>query len=205
MRWDLESVKKVSEGLSSEELKKKHKGAWGWAQRHGKLEEVCPDRQVRKKGLPFTIREVTEAQRKYGSRTNLHNGNICLFRWLKDRNLIDGFFPAQPTGEKTLDANGEPRHSREMARFIFRCRRDGIPCHITNEDWIRHLNTHNCDVCESEVSDRNTDGRNKHFDHCHKTGKYRGTLCHQCNVAEGMLKTKENVKKLLDYLMDSCV
>lgn len=203
MRWDLESVKKVASGLSSEELKKKHKGAWGWAQRNNKLEEVCPKRQRKSS---YSLREISVAQRKYASRSQLDRKDSPLYSWLNRRGLLDGFFPASGTvSDMLLDANGEARHDKEMARFIAVQRRSGIKCNITNEDWIRHLNTNNCDVCGTSVSSKKDEGRNKHFDHCHDTGKYRGTLCHQCNVAEGMLKTKENVKKLLDYLMDRCV
>ena len=32
------------------------------------------------------------------------------------------------------------------------------------------------------------------FDHCHKTGRYRGMLCHNCNTALG--KFKDNVEIL---------
>lgn len=38
-------------------------------------------------------------------------------------------------------------------------------------------------------------------DHCHVSGKVRGLLCHQCNVALGMFKdNKTTIKTALEYL-----
>lgn len=38
-------------------------------------------------------------------------------------------------------------------------------------------------------------------DHCHKTGKVRGLLCHNCNRALGLFQDSiENVNSALDYL-----
>ncbi len=37
-------------------------------------------------------------------------------------------------------------------------------------------------------------------DHCHTTGKIRGILCRDCNIAEGLLKTPEIVDKLSAYM-----
>lgn len=38
-------------------------------------------------------------------------------------------------------------------------------------------------------------------DHCHKTGKIRGMLCHKCNTAIGLLDDRvELLLKCIDYL-----
>ena len=198
----IESVRKLAEGLSPEEFKQKHRSKWNWAQKKGLLAEVIdPEcRKVKPRRSKVSLKEIGEAQRKYGSRSQLKKNDSSIYHWLELRGLLDGFFPLKLGNERVLDANGDPRYSRDMAFFIANCRQRGLPCNITNQDWIRHLNTDSCDVCGSKVTKRRQKGRNKHFDHCHETGKYRGTLCHQCNVAEGMLKTKENVQKLLEYL-----
>lgn len=45
-----------------------------------------------------------------------------------------------------------------------------------------------------------------HIDHCHTTGKVRGALCNNCNLALGLLK--ENVQTLDNlkfYVIDKCL
>jgi hypothetical protein len=40
-----------------------------------------------------------------------------------------------------------------------------------------------------------------HIDHCHRTGKVRGTLCHHCNLTLGFLKDDvSTLDKIKDYL-----
>ena len=47
-------------------------------------------------------------------------------------------------------------------------------------------------------------GRKRFYiDHCHKTGKIRGLLCHSCNLALGHLQDKvEKLTGLIEYLND---
>lgn len=51
----------------------------------------------------------------------------------------------------------------------------------------------NCEVCNSS--------KRISFDHCHKSKKFRGWLCHGCNVALGYVKdNSDTLRKLADYL-----
>jgi hypothetical protein len=63
-----------------------------------------------------------------------------------------------------------------------------------------------CAMCRSDVPR----GGKWCVDHCHSTGKIRGILCHQCNVAIGMLgegqenqDPRENALALVRYLNES--
>jgi len=39
------------------------------------------------------------------------------------------------------------------------------------------------------------------FDHCHKTGKFRGWICRRCNLVLGMVKdNQELLVSMVDYL-----
>lgn len=42
--------------------------------------------------------------------------------------------------------------------------------------------------------------RTYHCDHNHKTGKFRGFLCEDCNHAEGQLKTIQCAQGLVEYM-----
>ncbi len=47
-----------------------------------------------------------------------------------------------------------------------------------------------CEICGSPETIKSRTGtlRPLSIDHCHKTGKIRGLLCHRCNVAIGLFK-----------------
>lgn len=56
--------------------------------------------------------------------------------------------------------------------------------------------------CRSNVP--GAPGRTRFYiDHCHKTGKIRGLLCHSCNLALGHIQDKvEKLEGLINYLND---
>jgi hypothetical protein len=55
-----------------------------------------------------------------------------------------------------------------------------------------------CAICNNESS---TNEKDLAVDHCHKTGKIRGLLCHTCNLGLGHLKDDINLlNKAVDYL-----
>ena len=51
---------------------------------------------------------------------------------------------------------------------------------VTDIELDKYLKTEYCEICGDRLT-----GKNKHLDHDHKTGKYRGTLCKYCNVGLG--------------------
>ena len=54
-----------------------------------------------------------------------------------------------------------------------------------------------CAICKETPNTK----RGLHVDHCHKTGKVRGLLCHGCNVAIGSLKESvETLERAIKYL-----
>lgn len=40
----------------------------------------------------------------------------------------------------------------------------------------------------------------KVVDHCHRTGKVRGILCHHCNTAIALIEDIESLKRAIEYL-----
>ena len=74
---------------------------------------------------------------------------------------------------------------------------------ITDEQYKRHLEATNCDLCGVQFSE--ISHRMKHMDHCHETGHYRGSLCMPCNASalgrlgdnlDQVIEKIENYKKL---------
>lgn len=62
---------------------------------------------------------------------------------------------------------------------------------ITVEEYerLREKQNNRCNLCfeEPRVSRRKNGEKRLQVDHCHKTGKIRSLLCHQCNRALGLL------------------
>lgn len=60
------------------------------------------------------------------------------------------------------------------------------------------------DQCEICGKDKKLFAKGLHYDHCHRTGKFRGWICFKCNVALGMVGDDiEILKKLIIYLKNN--
>ena len=79
--------------------------------------------------------------------------------------------------------------------FKTHCRHRGHECVDTLENFKKHRAKTHCDSCGAKA-----EGKRRYIDHSHDTGLIRGMLCQNCNQAEGLLKTEENITKLLDYV-----
>lgn len=66
----------------------------------------------------------------------------------------------------------------------------------TDSDEMDFANKTNCEICNKPLL-----VKEKHFDHDHSNGKYRGLLCRNCNFGLGnFLDNIENLKSAIRYL-----
>lgn len=85
--------------------------------------------------------------------------------------------------------------SKEYNKTIYRFKKYGI----TEQDFQRTLEKQKncCTICQKPFTSRNA----VRIDHNHKTLKFRGLLCHHCNVAIGHLNDDINIlKQAIKYL-----
>jgi len=57
-----------------------------------------------------------------------------------------------------------------------------------------------CEMCGKPPNGSRKSTQVLHLDHCHKTERYRGYLCHKCNTGLGLLGDREGVLNALSYL-----
>lgn len=93
------------------------------------------------------------------------------------------------------DLNNVARHKEYSRKAILK--RFGI----TQEDYDRmfQMQEGKCKICGTQEINRDK----KYFcvDHNHETGEVRGLLCHNCNVAIGLMKdSPELLNKAINYL-----
>jgi hypothetical protein len=90
-------------------------------------------------------------------------------------------------GKKELDRNRQniPRRAQKIAAFCGH--RVEIPTRPMSE------------LCES-CNQKPTGKRNLSLDHCHKTGRFLGWVCHGCNTGGGITDSIELLKLKIVYL-----
>lgn len=72
-------------------------------------------------------------------------------------------------------------------------------CHAFAAE-VENAFTGKCYVCGVSEGDCK---RKLNLDHCHKTGKFRGWLCDNCNRALGQLQdSEERIENLLNYIRE---
>jgi hypothetical protein len=97
------------------------------------------------------------------------------------------------------------RYRRDKAKIILKNRRHTLKRFygMTLEDYDRLLAAQRnvCAICKRSNTQAGGRGKNLHVDHCHKTGKVRGLVCHPCNAAMGNAgDDPARLRELADYL-----
>lgn len=78
-------------------------------------------------------------------------------------------------------------------------------CGITLEQWEAQVEAQEncCAICQADLGERWDD---KHTDHSHSSGRFRGILCSRCNTAIGLLdEDLERMMAAITYLQNGGV
>ena len=123
-------------------------------------------------------------------------------------------------GEKDIakfycDKNGNRKFSRckDCQKLVFKERWHSRDCldrwasrnhkYNVSKEYLISLyekQQNKCAICNQEPSTK----RGLHVDHCHKTGKVRGLLCHGCNVSLGNFKDDVSLlNNAIEYLRNN--
>lgn len=74
---------------------------------------------------------------------------------------------------------------------------------IDKEKKAGRKQSEKCEICGVFANELK---RGLHFDHDHKTGKFRGWLCHRCNTAIGLVaENTETLSKMIEYIKNNKV
>jgi len=88
-------------------------------------------------------------------------------------------------------ANPEKHAAKTIAHF--RAKKYGIT--VTQLKLMEAMQMGRCKTCNSPFT------KTPHVDHCHTTGKVRGLLCSQCNMALGLIKDNpQTLQNMIHYL-----
>ena len=122
---------------------------------------------------------------------------------------VYNIFPVKEKEETILIRKGicknfhciNPRHlfyGDKIDLKIEKWQRNGID--IDKYNLLLESQNYKCAICGSKETGR-IDIKYFNVDHCHKTGKIRGLLCHSCNRMLGDAKDDPNIlSKGIDYL-----
>lgn len=148
-----------------------------------------------------------EARRKRRDKTRKHppghwgkwRGKCCCVEGCEEPAKIKG--QCQSHYDKAAWASGKQRLTAEQLRRARLRYRYGME--LEEYDAMVAAQGGKCAICQQAPTSRNTrshwDGK-LCVDHCHDSGKVRGLLCNDCNLAIGYGKTPEVLRAAAEYL-----
>lgn len=73
---------------------------------------------------------------------------------------------------------------------------------LTHDQYLAMIRSQRkrCASCRDRFTGEGRASKSPHVDHDHKTGRVRGILCRECNIAEGLLRSIKRVDSLAAYL-----
>lgn len=131
--------------------------------------------------------KIYRSTKEYKEKEKLRNQDKKRKEWRKKYAKLPYVIEQNKKYHNELDVKKKYKNLRLLRQY-----------NISLEEYEFALQQQNfsCLACKTHQS--NCKRKTLMIDHCHTTGKFRGLLCHNCNVALGMVK--ENVDILLNLI-----
>lgn len=113
---------------------------------------------------------------RYWRCTRQENGIVC-----RQLNLAS---------KRNCTACGKPRPARRKPKHL-------VALEASYEHYVELNGGDRCAIC---LRERNEKDRRFDRDHCHRTGRPRGLLCHKCNRALASWVTPEWLRAAAEYM-----
>ena len=149
---------------------------------------------------PQELDEVNRKQREYYHR----NKHLWQARAKKNAIAIRAWRVRWDAANKDKIAKSKRAHrQKNKERLTLQGRkRDLQRYHGVTVEWVaeqERLQGNRCLICDGPPNGK---WPRLHVDHCHKTGAYRGLLCHSCNTGIGLLRDNPDIlARARDYIL----
>ena len=71
---------------------------------------------------------------------------------------------------------------KHKSRIIYGWQKKGIISDNYEELYDKYINTNECELCNTSITNGKGIIGRRHLDHDHKTGQFRNILCGKCNI-----------------------
>ena len=141
--------------------------------------------------MPYKDPEIARAKQRIRSARN-HAQN---------REKINARKRAEYWASSEKRAQRSARHKARWPAFYAANRAKILAKGVARRDKTALAGRRPPDICEICGGPPNGRGKRLHYDHCHKTGAFRGWICSNCNSALGHVHDSvDHLRKLIAYL-----